>query len=194
MLSKRALDYLATLKREPFMPTTEAEATLRAEGHPVFAVWLEFHERYAGYVMNLGEDVGVLGLIHESPRWLDPRKPRLFRGQREGFWYIICADIHPSYDYRLKQNGLFLGGPAESFDTYMEQQAMLWEFYSGREHCRHLFPETEEPAFRDQILKRPTLRLVPEATDQFSRCLVDDEYLVVDNPEEERLRDAWRRR
>src|SRR5215467_1789624 len=111
MLSSRAVAFLSTLERRSFVPTRKVEEIIGNRGYPCYPKWLEFHERFAGYVETIGPDVAVWGLIHENPQWLLPMKADIDREPLQETWYITCADVHPSYNYRLDDKGEFLGNP-----------------------------------------------------------------------------------
>src|SRR3954466_614631 len=58
-----AVRYLATLQRVEVMTTREAEASLREQETPVSPAWLDFHDRYAGYIEPIGQDIAIWGLM-----------------------------------------------------------------------------------------------------------------------------------
>lgn len=193
MLSQRGQDFLASLERRPSVPTAQVEAILAAAG-VVNPAWLDFHQRYAGYVLDLGRDIAVLGLVFDAAEWFEPGEPRFFRVQHTGeIWGIACADAHPSYEYVLTVEGQFQGGLAESFDVFVEQSACLWWFRSRGKVRLCKISTIQDDEFRARLLERPTLQPVPEASDQFTRVLMDDEYLVFDDPREDRLSEVWER-
>lgn len=192
MISPRLTEFLASLTRLDAVPVADVERMLLDAGGPVPPIWLDFHERYAGYVLELGDDSGVLGLAHERGTWLEPHALRLFRRQDRRVWGIACADIHPSYEYVLDTEGEFVGGPAESFDVYIEQFACIWTFTKTK--FRGLpFKQIRSPEFRAEVLARASLEFVAEASDRYSKVWMDDRYLVVDNPETSELKDGWQR-
>lgn len=78
------------------MPLAELRAYLLAADLEPYGPWLDFHEQFAGYELDLGNDLIVLGIGHDEPSWV----PRPFNYDRErGSTFITCADGHPSYDY-----------------------------------------------------------------------------------------------
>src|SRR5438105_1956631 len=74
----------------------------------------------------------VFGLMHSKPTWLAPMHCEVENEPCEDDAYVTCADVHPSYEYRLDKRGHFLAGPAESFEVHLERSALGKEF---REAC-----------------------------------------------------------
>ncbi|MCL2779780.1 MAG: hypothetical protein FWD73_17445 [Polyangiaceae bacterium] len=178
MLTTRASNYLKTLKRRPSIPVKEVETIIRNQGFPVFDSWLDFHERYAGYEDTIGRDLAIWGLVHEDPYWLAPREADIDRELYEETWYITCADVHPSYTYRLTNTGEFLGAPAQSFDTNVERLALGWEFFQTVGGRAMTMTELRAPEFRDIFLNHIKPFLVAEASDNFIRYYMNDTYLI----------------
>jgi len=174
MLTTRANNYLKTLKRHPSIPAKEVEAIIRGQGFPVFDPWLDFHERYAGYEDIIGQDWAIWGLVHEASYWLAPREADIDRELYEETWYITCADVHPSYSYRLTDKGKFLLGPAQSFDTFVERLALGWEFCHMVGSRPMTMDELRAPEFRDEFLNHIKQFLVEEASDNFVRGYMND--------------------
>lgn len=188
MLSSRAKRLLERLERRPAIETADVESIIRAQGYPCLPIWLEFHDRYAGYVEVFGRDCAVWGLVHENPEWLLPRKAEIDREPNEETWYITCADAHPSYSYRLDNRGEFLGDPAVSFDVHVERVATFAEFQE-RVPCRALaVSELRSQAVRDVLLNELYQEPVTEASDQFFRYYMNDAYLLVEDAETRELR------
>jgi hypothetical protein len=152
---------------------------IRDQGFPCAPSWLEFHERYAGYVEVIGRDVAIWGLVHANPQWMAPRQVDV-DGESDGkTWYITSADVHPSYVYRLDQNGEFLGGPAQSFDIHVERVAAFVEFQK-RQHCRPLSgEELRSSRVREMLAAKAAPSLLVEASDAFFNCYVSRNYLLV---------------
>lgn len=191
MLTDRANKYLATLERRSAIATTEVEKILRESGHPCFAAWLEFHERYAGYVELWGHDWAVWGLVHENPYWLGHRAAEVEREPHHEIWYIACADVHPSYNYLLDDKGEFQGPPAQSFDVKVERNAVSWEF--SRTGSSVFVPSSElrEQSVRDRLLTEMKSHLVAAASDHFARCFMSEHCLAIENLKDGGLR-VWR--
>jgi hypothetical protein len=100
---------------------------LTKAGYPVVATWLAFHASFAGFVEPLGAgEVAVYGLLHAHGRWLQGVEAE---ADSEG-WIVMCADVHPSYDYWLTEEGELLGvgggGPFQSFSVKVERDAIVW--------------------------------------------------------------------
>src|SRR5258708_6735285 len=96
MLTQRATRFLTNLERRSAIPTKEIESIIRSKGYPCFAPWLDFHERFAGYVEVWGRDWAIWGLAHGAPHWLAPQAAEIDREPHEETWYISCVDCHPS--------------------------------------------------------------------------------------------------
>jgi hypothetical protein len=195
-LTPRATRYLAGLKRVAIPSTTLVEKQLANLVPQVPAAWLEFHERYGGYVEPVSEtEYAVFGLMHAKPRWGAPMRCDFEDDPAEDNAYVACADVHPSYDYRLDLHGHFLAEPAESFEVHLERAALGKEFeealasgtkfYSNREDLTSQLAEE-----LDQLLKQPP---IPEASDQYSAFYrsqhllversIDDDELSIWGPE-----------
>jgi len=177
MLTPLASKYLMTLKRRPSIPVQEVEAIIRGQGFPVFDPWLDFHDRYAGYEEIIGRDGAIWGLVHEAPQWLPSREADIDHELWEE-WYVTCADVHPSYNYRLTDKGEFLGSPARSFDTHIERLALGWDFYQRVGSRPMTISELRAPEFREKFTNHIKNFLVVEASDEFFRYYMNDTYLI----------------
>lgn len=193
-LSSRAVGLLSTLERRPFITTRKVEDILRNQGGPCYPKWLDFHERFAGYVDSIGRDAAIWGLIHVIPQWLAPMKADIDREPLQETWYITCADVHPSYDYRLDDKGEFVGNSAQSFEKHVERIAVGWGFGRGRRTELIDSEELRSQAFLSLFHNTLKSAVVPEASDRYSTYYMDDRYLVVENAETGKLRRAWRHR
>jgi hypothetical protein len=134
MTTARAQRYLATLHRQDPEPIAAVREAIARELSPPPEPWLEFHERYAGYEEPLGsEEFAVWGIVHRSPYWLAAGEAQVERSGTE--CYVTCAEVHPSFDYRLSATGAFSssggGRRARSFDVKVERDAVVWEATSG---------------------------------------------------------------
>jgi hypothetical protein len=86
MLSERARRFLDQCERTTAVPTADAERILRAGGWPTAPAWLEFHDRYAGYVERIYRDAAVWGLRLSEQRapaqvvagWCASGPPRMY--------------------------------------------------------------------------------------------------------------------
>lgn len=183
MLTERANEYLRSLKRLPAIPTKEVEKIILDAGYPVFDCWLDFHDRYAGYVEVLGCDSAILGLSHEASYWYGPRTVDIDRELHEEIWYITCAELHPSYTYRLENNGEFLGVRATSFDIHVERCGLLRQFSLG--HQTRWMTKDELLAVDARNLEP---FIVPEASDTFSTYYENETHLLIYDVEDEQLR------
>ena len=148
-LSDRATAWLGSLERRVPVSVERVRRALAEAGAPAPVPWLEFHERYAGYVVPLGLDGAVWGLAFERGTFWPSRVPFSVDVERDdphAPWTIGCADVHPSYDdYRLDERGRFLDGPSSSFDVHVEQKALWVEFCRGSTSAR-VRPGADEDA------------------------------------------------
>ena len=181
VLSDRAQKWLNTLKREPAVSTEELKVALERIECPAFESWLEFHEKFAGYVQPLGDDHAKWGLIHAQAQWMpDGGVDAEIDGE---MWLISCADAHPSYQYILEDNGHFLGGPSERFDIQVERFALQWWFaHQGS------IPERRFNIQNKKAIERitTTTTLVPEVSDQYYEYFLGEDILAEWDPEEKR--------
>jgi hypothetical protein len=170
-LSVRAQNFLATLERRPAVSIERVrEALARAECPPIDS-WIDFHERYAGYVDPLGREEAVLGLVHEESRW--HRENEVFVDNEEGPWTICCAEVHPSFDYTLHEDGAFHsfggGGPCASYDVKVEQDSLIWDARRDGRPWRLAWNTKVLPAGGlDRLRERVRAVTVPEASDRFA--------------------------
>src|SRR5690554_4111493 len=178
MLTDRAERYLETLDRVNFVPTEEIERILLENGHPCIRGWLDFHEKFAGYVEFIGQDRAVWGLAHESPSWMDPLSVEVEYDKKEGVFDIACADVHPSYNYLLSDSGVFWSFPSECFEIYVERKAVGY-FFSEKGGVRSINDKEIEADLLKKMIKKDNI--IVEATDKFSNYYRFKNYLVVEN-------------
>jgi len=190
MLTKRAQDYLRTLARRPAIPASEVERILKGAGSPCFDPWLAFHESYAGYVEPLGRDTAVWGLVHEQGHWIAPGGASVEKEPHDKAWYIVCADVHPSYSYKLDHLGEFLGEPAVSFDVKVERNALVVDFMS-RGKTRYLIQELKDPTRIKELLEGSAID--PHTADKFARYHVSTRYLLKEDAESGGFVYGWAR-
>lgn len=198
MLTERANNYLSSLERRPAQPPRLLEQSLFEQGAPCFDSWLAFQEFYAGYVEPLGGgDFAIWGIVHETPHWLDPLRVRIDREVREPVWYVTCADVHPSYVYRLDQAGAFFTPPTASFEVKVEQNALIWEFFQSGKARRAQQKELRDAQFlaslRQELASMRNLQLVIEASDDNTRFYASKTLLVREDARLGSIRETWRR-
>ena len=184
MLSERARRFLDQCERTTAVPTADAERILRAGDWPTAPAWLEFHDRYAGYVERIYRDAAVWGLVHEDSFWFGPRRAEVDQDEDEDGLFIYCAELHPAYGYRLDTTGRFLayGQEASSFDVHVERLAVWREFTA--DHQTHKIVDQErrhDPEYRAELLARLGERPVPEASDSNFTWYADEETLIADD-------------
>lgn len=183
-LSDLARRYLASLPRDVAIPTSRVEQGLIDEGIPVFDTWLEFHENYAGYRERIGGDGCRWGLLHEKliycPNAIDEVIVDAQLDPSDGLWYIYCADVHPSYNYMLDQNGHFQEGPCSSFNMYIEQQATLNHFCTSGGKPQLQFSMSQE-SIQHRVDEQASL--MSTASDQYNEYWLSDTLLAVRDAE-----------
>jgi hypothetical protein len=136
-LTKRAIAWLATLSREAPLPTAHVERLIVAAGTKPHDAWLNFHDKYAGYIEEVGPgDIAIWGLARAAtatpePIWIKPDSVYTRPADRRFPEAIFCADSHPVHGYELGANGAFygVGGPAETFEMKIERHGVMKEFY-----------------------------------------------------------------
>jgi hypothetical protein len=185
MLSERARRFLNQCERDTAVPTADVERILRDGGWPAAPAWLEFHDRYAGYVERIYRDAAVWGLVHEDSFWFGPRRAEVDTDEdHEDDLFIYCAELHPAYGYRLDPAGRFLayGQEASSFDVHVERLAVWREFTT--DHQAHKIVDQErlrDPEYRAELLARLAERPIPEASDSNCAWYADEETLIADD-------------
>lgn len=126
LLSDRAEAFLATLTRRPAVPIESLVAKFNNVGVELPDSLVQFHIKYAGYVIPLWHDEIVLGLAHDEARFLGP--DGIDYEFDDDQLFVACADAHPSYDYWLSTDGEFSGmgsgGPCASFNEHIEKLAL----------------------------------------------------------------------
>jgi hypothetical protein len=153
---------------------------LEAAGVPASDPLLEFHDRFAGYV-EPGPDEQVWGLVHRAPRWLGELE--VSASAEDGRHYVICADVHPSYDMQLDQEGVHYTTctvpRATSFAMMIEQHAFLEEFCAGRgvvsQRLQRCNDRTE---LREVLLPRVAEVAVAEVSDVHGTIYATDEWVL----------------
>lgn len=175
MLTDRANEFLATLERVPFVPTKYVEELLLDGCCPSVDKWLEFHEKYAGYVEDLGKDKAVWGLVHREPRWLEPLSAEVDYDKKENSYDIVCADVHPSYNYILTDSGEFWGVPSESFDVYVERKSIGYEF-SLNGNVKPVAKEDFDESILNSVLTNDNF--VSEASDRFYNYFCCENFFI----------------
>lgn len=189
MLTNRARKYLATLKRVSFVPTKQVENLLSDCGCPCISKWLDFHEEYAGYVEVLGKDKAIWGLAHEKPTWQDPFSVDVDYDKKESSYDIVCADVHPSYNYILSDNGEFWGFPSGDFNIYLERKALGHEF-SINSNVILVTQDELDQVMLHEVLKNENL--LSEASDRFYKYYAFKDLLLFEDLSDFKVK-GWRR-
>lgn len=197
MLSERAERYLAVLHRVRPVPAATVERAIGATGAPCFEPWLEFHERYGGYVEPLRCGDATWGLVHDSPAWLPAGEASVESAPDDDDWFVRCADALPSAGLVLDQHGEVVGernlDSAESFDIRVERVAAVW--WCTVRSGSPMRPRAVDAATGVRLIERVRReqRLAPEASDRFVTCYLADDYLALEDRDHEAVCRLWQR-
>ena len=166
-MTKRAQTWLTTLRREAPLSTAHVEKLIIDAGWTPHAVWLDFHERFAGYIEEVGpDDIAVWGLARAvDATWSPPEYVFVRAGVGNFPETIDCADAHPVHQYELTANGRFMGigGPCPSFDMKVERHGVLHEFFL-RGRARQTIVKDGDAAARRKLIHDLAPWLVSEAS------------------------------
>ncbi len=131
-LSHGAARFLDSLQRYPSVPTEQVASQLSEQGLPTCDAWLEFHERYAGYESNIGQDGMVWGLMHKTNRYSNHAHKGVLAEKNDANdqWLVRCADMDPHYTIELNEQGYlnFEDTRYSSFDMFIERSAHFVDF------------------------------------------------------------------
>jgi hypothetical protein len=188
-LSTRATTYLSTLRRLAAVPTRTVDEVLRARlGKAAPTPWLDFHERFAGYVEPLGNESAVWGLTHHQSRWYQPLTVSIEQSlQAEAASFIGCAEVHPSYVYQLGDTGFFRDPAAQTFELKIERNAARLEFFANAKKPSRVL-EPSAPVFTERAKATP---LIAEASDAFFRVYASRHLLAVQRVTDGRFVEGW---
>jgi hypothetical protein len=136
-LSDRAQRFLQTLERRPHVSDLRlVRAAIEEAGLPVTQPVLDFHQTFAGYLVDVWGEYGPLGIIHPEivavESWFMPMKVGGYITAEPPS--LSCADVHISYEMTIDLDGTFhCNGPeSSSYFLWTEQCAYLWEFCMTR--------------------------------------------------------------
>jgi hypothetical protein len=192
MLTERAQRYLALLKRVRPAPAEVVERAFREQGEPCPDVWLDFQERFAGYVEPLGQETAVWGIIHEKSQWTPPCAVWIENWYENGETSRArCADVHGSYDYWLGDGGIFHRPLAETFEIKVERNAARATFMGDPNRPPKWCFALADEAFLDRVHRETSL--VPEASDKHRRILTGDTLFAEEDVETGRIVSALTR-
>lgn len=178
-LTNRANAWLATLPREPALDTARVEQLIVDAGWIAHPVWLDFHDRYAGYIEEVGpDDFAIWGLARAADadppsRWRDADAVTIFEGHDGYPESISCADAHPVHEYELRADGRFpgIGGPVPTFDMKIERHGVMHEYLSRGPSRRTLITKIDRPEHQ-RLLQEMAPFLVPEASSPASQLFL----------------------
>jgi hypothetical protein len=182
-LSTRAESYLATLRRGEHLSATQLAEALCAGGYPLVKEWLDFQSRYAGYEEIIGRERAVWGIVHADATWLEPYE--VVAEQEDRQWHVMCADVHPSYDYWLDAKGQFVGvgggGQCESFDVKVERDSIFWSVTASNGRRWEIdFDVVEKAGELDVLLEAVGARAVSEASDKYATLWQANDVIVLE--------------
>jgi hypothetical protein len=188
-LTQRAQTWLSTLVRETPMPTLEVERLIRDAGGTPHALWLDFHDRYGGYVEVVGPgEVAVWGLARAADAippnaFTQPDHVFIRAGDGEYPETIACAEANPVHEYELYADGWFagLGGPCPSFDIKVERHGLMHELFSRGKIHESVLRDSNAPASQ-QLLHDVASWLVPEASTKDTQFFFTPDRLVRFDP------------
>lgn len=189
-LTKRARAWLATLDRQPTLPTSRVERLIVDAGATPHSTWLAFHDAYAGYAEEVGPgDVAFWGLARGKdeqppPYWLPPDAVSIIPASRGFPEAIRCAEANPVHEYELGADGWFsgIGGPCESFDMKIERHGLKMEFYGRGKVKRTLLTHDSDREDHQRLIQEMTPWLVREASGTHASFYLEPRRLLQFNP------------
>ena len=189
-LTKRARAWLATLSHDPSLPTAVVERLILDAGSTPHALWLAFHDAYAGYIEEVGPgDIAMWGLARgateqPAPYWNRPDAVDIIPAKRQFPEAIRCADANPVHEYELGADGWFsgIGGPCESFDMKIERHGIKQEFHARGQVKRTLLTHDSDRADHQKLLADMAAALVPEASGSHAKFFLEPRRLLQFNP------------
>lgn len=192
-LSRRAQDYLATLNREEPVPVASVAQLLAAENVPAHPAWLSFHERFAGYVEDIGSgDLAVWGLAFGTAKEFGGDALTVSVNRHKGTVVSIsCAAVHPSWDYQLTPEGKYIGPPfsSESFTVKVERNALMWEFVkAGPVQRLYEINGVSLKDLRKPLVEELAAYRVPEASDRIANYYAGPTRLLLESLENSTLK------
>ena len=193
-LSQRAQDFLASLRRDEPVPIETVVELLAKHGLDPIPAWLEFHERYAGYWEDIGAgDFAIWGLAHATVQGghNNPNEIYVNKTSYGEAVTILCADVHPSWDYLLKPTGEFIGPPfrCATFDVKVERNALMMEFTkAGPVERIWKIDDVRVENCRKQLVDELQGFLVPEASDKFARYYLSPDKLMLESLHNEAIK------
>lgn len=185
VLSERAQRYLQTLKRRPHVSDLkQVRAALKKAGVPITQPVLDFHETFAGYVVEVWGDEGPLGIIHptiqahesfcqpmEVGGYLDDEEPEKSM--------LACADIHMSWEMLIELDGTYYcnGPESSSYFMWTEQNAYLWDFWNTRKCVQPELPSDTVKTAR-VLAKKLAAHRVDALCDDYGQVYGSDRFAV----------------
>jgi hypothetical protein len=185
-LSDRAQRYLQTFKRRPHVSDLQlVRKALKAADVPITQAVLDFHETFAGYLVDVWGDEGALGIIHptieahesfcepmEVGGYLDDEEPEKSM--------LACADIHMSWEMLIELDGTYhCNGPlSSSYFAYTEQSAFMWDFWNSRVCERPELPEDGSKILAD-LEKDLARHRIDAVSDEYCQIYATDRFAVM---------------
>jgi hypothetical protein len=114
------------MPRRPVPSVEEAVEIIVRAGFVPHEAWLDFHATFGGYQDDIDRDWAIWGITHFHSYWYGDREVSVeIVGGRQ---YIICAEVHPSYSFRLYADGTFYSrgeGFSTTFDVKVERLPLI---------------------------------------------------------------------
>jgi hypothetical protein len=170
-LTQRAQVWLSTLSRERPLPTRIVEELIRDAGGTPHPVWLDFHDRFGGYIEAFGAgEVAIWGLARAKdavPANVFGQPDQVFIRPAEGAEpeSISCAEANPVHGYELYADGSFVGpgGSCTTFEMNVERHGLMHELFM-RGKIRESVLRGSDASASQQLLQDVAQWLVPEAS------------------------------
>lgn len=184
-LSDRAQRYLQTFERRPHVSDLKlVRKALKAADVPITEAVLDFHETFAGYVVDIWDDKGPLGIIHLTieahESFCEPMEVGGYIDEDEPEESILaCADVHMSWEMLIELDGTYhCNGPlSSSYFAYTEQGAFMWDFWNSKPCERPDVPELSTKrlkAFETDLAPHR----IDDICDEYCRIYAADRFAV----------------
>lgn len=181
-LSMRAQRFIQTLERRPHVEDLGlVRAAIEEAGLTVTEPVLDFHQTFAGYMIDVWGEYGPLGIIHSEvtsiQSWFKPMKVGGYLTAKSPS--LACADIHMSYEMMIDLDGTFhCNGPeSSSYFLWTEQCAFQQEFFETH-RARVLRTAADPKWLAEVLLPRLTQHRVPELSDEYGQIYASDRFAV----------------
>jgi hypothetical protein len=182
VLSDRAQRFLQTFERRAHVwDLNLVRAAIKAAGLPVTQPVLDFHQTFAGYMVDVWGDRGPLGILHPEvvavESWFKPMKVGGYLTGKVPM--LACADIHISWEMMIDLEGKFYcnGPESSSYFMWMEQSAFMWDFSMTRPWRRLLF-DAAVSEVAAALAPRLARYQIEALSDQYGQVYGSDRFVV----------------